>query len=469
MNLSLLFSNPFGKVYLWGVVGSGLWVVGFGSWYVLHLNIPLRNTAVFVEYRNFIQTTNQNREYETRNHKIYKMPGFEIFGAEERKQVNEVLETGVLMRYGFDGMRNGRWKAKEFETAFAKRMDAKYCQLVSSGTAALTVALASAGIGAGDEVIMPTFTFVASFESILALGAIPILVDIDDTLTLAPKAVEAAITPKTKCVMPVHMCGSMADLDALKSICDKHNLILLEDACQAVGGTYGGRALGSIGHLGCFSFDYVKTITCGEGGAVLTNNEEFAKNADHYQDHGHDHVGHDRGAETHPFMGYNFRISELNAAVGLAQLDKLDGILKLQKENYTIIREALSRVDGITFRRVPEGGEENYSFLSFFLPTEELAKKAHTALTAAGIDACFYWYSNNWHYIKGWEHLRNQKSLGPLPSEVRNQMQDLNNTDFSKSHAVMGRTVSSLIKIGWSEKQVKDRAEAMAKVVRSII
>ena len=397
------------------------------------------------------------------------MPGFEIFGAEERKQVNEVLETGVLMRYGFDGMRNNHWKAKEFETAFAKRMGTEYCQLVSSGTAALTVALASAGIGAGDEVIMPTFTFVASFESILALGAVPILVDIDDTLTLDPKAVEAAITSKTKCVMPVHMCGSMADLDALKAICEKYNLILLEDACQAPGGTYKGKPLGSYGHLGCFSFDYVKTITCGEGGAIITNNAEFAKHADHYQDHGHDHVGKDRGAESHPFMGYNYRISELNAAVGLAQLGKLDGILRTQKENYTILREALETVDGVTFRTVPEGGEENYSFLNFFLPTEELAKKAHKALSENGVDACFYWYTNNWHYINGWEHLRNLKSLGNLPSELKKQMQDLNNTDFSKSDAVMGRTISSLIKIGWSEKQVRDRAEAMKNAIASVL
>ncbi len=397
------------------------------------------------------------------------MPGFEIFGAEERKQVNDVLESGVLMRYGFDGLRNNHWKALEFETAFAKRMGAEYCQLVSSGTAALTVALASAGIGAGDEVIMPTFTFVASFESILALGAVPILVDIDDTLTLDPKAVEAAISSKTKCIMPVHMCGSMADLDALKEICNKHNLILLEDACQAVGGTYKGKSLGSYGDLGCFSFDYVKTITCGEGGAVITNNEKFAQHADHYQDHGHDHVGKDRGAETHPFLGYNYRISELNAAVGLAQLEKLDGILKTQKENYTILREALETVEGVTFRSVPEGGEENYSFLSFFLPSEEITKKAHKALSEAGVDACFYWYTNNWHYVNGWEHLRGLKSLGNLSSEVKTQMQDLNNTDFSKSDAIMGRTISSLIKIGWTEKQVKERAEAMKNAIASVL
>lgn len=397
------------------------------------------------------------------------MPGFEVFGAEERKEVNDVLENGVLMRYGFDGMRNGHWKAKEFETAFAKRMGVNHCQLVSSGTSALTVALAAAGVGAGDEVIMPTFTFVASFESIMMLGAVPVLVDIDNTLTLDPAAVEAAITPRTRCVMPVHMCGSMADLKALKAICDTHNLLLLEDACQAIGGSFEGKPLGSYGDLGCFSFDFVKTITCGEGGAVITNNSDYKINADQYQDHGHDHVGNDRGAETHPTLGYNFRISELNAAVGIAQLGKIDEILNLQKRNYTIFREALTTVDGVTFRRVPEGGVENYSFLNFFLPSEELAKKAHKGLSDAGVDACFYWYTNNWHYINGWEHLRNLKSLGRLPSEIKDRMQDLNHTDFSKSDAWMSRTVSALVKIGWPEAEVRARAEKMAESIRKAL
>ena len=397
------------------------------------------------------------------------MPGFEVFGDEERKQVNDVLESGVLMRYGFDGMRKGHWKAKEFEVAFASRMGSDNCQLVSSGTSALTVALASAGIGAGDEVIMPTFTFVASFESIIAIGAIPILVDIDDTLTLDPKAVEAAISPKTKCVMPVHMCGSMADLKALKSICDSHGLLLLEDACQAIGGSFEGKPLGSYGDLGCFSFDYVKTITCGEGGGIITNSEKYAINADQYQDHGHDHFGNDRGAETHPTLGYNFRISELNAAVGIAQLSKLDEILELQKRNYTILREALTLIEGVTFRRVPEGGVENYSFLNFFLPSEELSQKAHKALGDAGVDVCFYWYTNNWHYINGWEHLRDLKSMGNLPSEVKNQIQDFSKTDFSKSDAWMSRTISSLIKIGLTKAQVKERAEKIADVISEVL
>lgn len=397
------------------------------------------------------------------------MPGFELFGNEERKEVNDVLESGVLMRYGFDGMRNDHWKAREFEDAFAKRMQAEHCQLVSSGTAALTVALAAAGVGAGDEVIMPVFTFVASFESIMALGAVPVLVDIDDTLTLDPVAVENAITQKTRCIMPVHMCGSMADLAALKTICDKHGLLLLEDACQAIGGSFDGKPLGSYGDLGCFSFDFVKTITCGEGGAVITNNETYYIQADRYQDHGHDHIGKDRGAETHPHLGYNFRISEMNAAVGVAQLRKLDMFLDIQKRNYTIIREALSKVEGVTFRRVPETGVENYSFVNFFLPDSASAEKAHKILGENGVDACFYWYKNNWHYINGWEHLRNLKSLAPLPNEIKNQIQDLNTADFSKSDAVMGRTISSLVKLGWTEEQVRDRASKMVAAIRSVL
>ena len=160
------------------------------------------------------------------------MPGFELFGPEERKEINDVMETGILMRYGFDGPRKGIWKSKELEAELCKRLDCGYAQLVSSGTAANTTALAALGIGAGDEVILPVFTFVASFESVLTVGAVPVFVDVDETLTLDPAAVRRAITPRTKCIMPVHMCGAMADMDALMTICKEHNLLLMEDACQ---------------------------------------------------------------------------------------------------------------------------------------------------------------------------------------------------------------------------------------------
>ncbi|TKD65912.1 DegT/DnrJ/EryC1/StrS aminotransferase family protein [Flavobacterium sp. ASW18X] len=396
------------------------------------------------------------------------MPGFEMIAEEEKKHVNQVLDSTVFMRYGFDGMRNGHWKAKELEQALASRMQVNEVHCVSSGTAALTVALASAGIGAGDEVIMPTFTFVASFESILALGAVPILVDVDDTLTLESSAVEKAITPNTKAIMPVHMCGSMADLDVLKAICAKHSLLLIEDACQAIGGSYKGQPLGSIGDLGCLSFDYVKTITCGEGGAVLTNNKTYYQNAHKYSDHGHDHIGNDRGAEAHPFLGYNYRISELHAAVGCAQIEKLDGFIALQKRNYTILKEKLKAVPGITFRRVPEGGEENFSFLNFYMPTIEKARLAHKALKDGGVDACFYWFDNNWHYYRKWEHLTHKTALGKLPKEVLQQLPDYSKADFSASDAWVGRNISCLIKLSWSAEEMEARATKMATLLATI-
>src|SRR6476620_1262980 len=215
------------------------------------------------------------------------MPGFELFGEEERKEVKDVLETGILMRYGFDVPRKGIWKAKELEQEICTYFGCDYAQLVSSGTAALTTAMHALGIGYGDEVIMPSFTFVASFEAVLSVGAVPVLVDIDDTLTLSPEAVREAITAKTRCVMPVHMCGSMADMDALRAICKEHNLLLLEDACQSIGASYKGKYLGTIGDAGTFSFDFVKTVTCGEGGAIVTNREDVYIGSDGFSDHGH--------------------------------------------------------------------------------------------------------------------------------------------------------------------------------------
>ncbi len=397
------------------------------------------------------------------------MPGFELFGDAERKEVKDVLNNGVLMRYGFDGMRNGHYKAKEMERQLETQLQVKHAQLVSSGTAAVSIALASAGIGAGDEVIMPNFTFVASFEAIMMLGAIPILVDIDDTLTLDPESVREAITPKTKAIMPVHMCGSMADLDALVAICKAHNLILIEDSSQATGATYKGKPLGSIGDLGCLSLDFVKIITAGEGGAVLTNNEAYYTNADHFSDHGHDHVGNDRGDETHPFLGYNFRISELHAAVGLAQLRKLDTFVAIQKRNYTIIRDALSQIPEVTFRRVPDGGVESYSFLNFFLPDLDKARKVSEAFKQNGIDVCFHYYDNSWHYIRKWQHLKDLKTLYPLSNEVKEGLKYLQTKTFEQSDHYIGRNISCLIKLSWTEDEVKQRADIMVAAILNSI
>lgn len=398
------------------------------------------------------------------------MPGYELFGAEERKEVNDVLETGIMMRYGFDGPRKGVWKAKELEKAITEIFGCEYAQLVSSGTAALTTALASLNIGAGDEVIMPTFTFVASFEAVLSVGAVPVLVDIDETLTLNPKAVRAAITPKTKCIMPVHMCGSMADLDALKEICEEHQLVLLEDACQSIGASYKGRSLGTIGDAGAFSFDFVKTITCAEGGAVITNSKDVYIKADGYTDHGHDHAGVDRGADLHPFIGYNFRISELHAAVGLAQIRKLGTFLSLQKNNNKALRAYLEQIPEVSFRVVPEGGDDSCSFLSWFLPTEAITKAVVAEMREQNIlGGNFYWFVNNWHYISKWDHLKNATTLNALGEAQKNALLKLKETSFPASDAIMSRCISTAIGLLWTEEQIKEKGERLVAAIRKVL
>jgi 8-amino-3,8-dideoxy-alpha-D-manno-octulosonate transaminase len=393
------------------------------------------------------------------------MPGFEWFGAEERKQVQDVMDTGVLMRYGFDAARNGIWKAKELEQEVNAYFGCNYSQLTSSGTAALTTVMAAMGIGYGHEVIMPTFTFVASFEAVISVGAIPVLVDVDETLTLSPDAVRAAITPNTKCVMPVHMCGSMANLDALKAICDEHNLYLLEDACQSIGGTYNGKKLGTIGHAGTFSFDYVKTMTCGEGGVIMMNSQDLYEKCDGYTDHGHDHKGVDRGADLHPFIGYNFRISELHAAVGLAQIKKVDAILVKQNEHYNILRSYLEQIPEVTFRQLPAGGVDSCNFLSWFLPTEELTREAVKEMGILKQAGNFYWFDNNWHYIRKWDHLKNSITLNKLHPDHKAAVIAGVTKSFPVSDAIMGRCVSTAISLTWTPEQLHAKGAAMKTAI----
>ena len=398
------------------------------------------------------------------------MPGYELFGEEERKQVNEVMETGIIMRYGFDGPRKGIFKSLELEKKITEVFGCKYAQLTSSGTSALTTAMAVLNIGADDEVIMPSFTFVASFEAVLSVGAIPVLVDVDDTLTLNPASVKAAITPKTKCVMPVHMCGSMADLDALKAICAEHNLILLEDACQSIGATYKGKSVGTIGDAGTFSFDFVKTITCGEGGVVMTNSEDVFVKSDGYTDHGHDHLGVDRGADLHPFIGYNYRISELHAAIGLGQISKLPLILSTQKKNNLILKSYLEQIPEITFRTIPEGGVDSYSFISWFLPSETAMRSVIAELKEQGILAGnFYWFDNNWHYIKKWHHLKNVETLNNLSAAQKTSLIKLQTQDFSASDAIISRCISTLISLSWTEEQIHDKGAKLAAAIKKAL
>jgi 8-amino-3,8-dideoxy-alpha-D-manno-octulosonate transaminase len=389
------------------------------------------------------------------------MPGFEIFGEDERREVTEVLDTGVLFRYGFEQARKGRWKARNFERMLSEKIGATYCHACSSGTAALAVALASCGIGAGDEVIVPPFTFIATIEAVLHSGALPVFSEIDETLCLNPDKLEKVLTSRTKGVIAVHMCGAMARIDAVKDFCKMRGLFLIEDACQALGASFAGKHLGTFGQMGCFSFDAVKTVTCGEGGAVVTDDRELYVRADAYSDHGHDHLGNDRGLEDHPILGFNYRISELNAAVGLGQLKKLDHMLSIQKENKAYLKDALKDCKDISFRDLPDETGDSATFLSFFLADKGMAMSVFKKMTASGVDGLFYWYENNWHYIRRWFHLKNMATAARLPVTLLGNFPDFRSVSLPESDRIMGKTLSMLIKLSWSQMDLRKRAQDM--------
>ncbi len=340
------------------------------------------------------------------------MPGFEVFGEEEKKEIHEVLETGVLFRYEFPEQRQGIYKVRTFEERFAQYCGAKYGQAVTSGTAALKVGLAALGVGAGDEVITQGFTFVATWEAIFDCGAVPVFAEIDDTLNMNPADLEKKITPKTRAIIPVHMMGAPARIEEIVAIADKHGIPVLEDTAQAAGARINGRHLGTFGKCGTFSFDAVKTMTTGEGGMIITDDEELWRTMSEYQDHGHDHVQNPggRGGEGRSFIGFNYRMMELQGAIGLAQLGKLDDMIAAQKKNKAALQEAVLQIRGVTFRNIVDAKGDSATFLAFFLPNAEKAKKVNEVLKENGAGAV-YFADNSWHYYPKWEHLLGNKTL----------------------------------------------------------
>jgi 8-amino-3,8-dideoxy-alpha-D-manno-octulosonate transaminase len=340
------------------------------------------------------------------------MPGFEVFGEEERKEIMEVLDTGVLFRYEFGDQRRGIYKVREFEEQFAAYCGVKYAQAVTSGTAALKVALTALGVGPGDEVITQGFTFVATWEAILETGAVPVFSEIDETLNMDPADLEKKISRRTRAIIPVHMMGAPARIEEIKTIADRHRIPVLEDTAQAAGGLLHGRRLGSFGRCGTFSFDAVKTMTTGEGGMIITDDEELWRSMSEYQDHGHDHVPNPggRGGEGRRFIGFNYRMMELQGAIGLAQLRKLDGMIAAQQRIKTALKEAAARIPGVSFRNILDAEGDSATFLAFLLPDADRARKINGILKENGAGA-IYFAENTWHYYPRWEHLLHGSTL----------------------------------------------------------
>ncbi len=334
------------------------------------------------------------------------MPGFEVFGEEEKREIMDVLDTGVLFRYEFPQQRKGIYKVRTFEDRFAAYCGVKHAQAVTSGTAALKVALAALGVGPGDEVITQCFTFVATWEAIFDVGAVPVFAEVDDTLNMDPRDLEKKITPRTRCIIPVHMLGAPARIREIKAIADKHGIPVLEDTAQAAGATLEGKRLGSFGACGTFSFDPVKTMTTGEGGMIITDDEKLWRNMSEYHDHGHDHVPNPgaRGGEGRSFIGFNYRMMELQGAIGLAQLAKLDDMISRQRKNKAALKEAIARIPGVTFRTILDEEGDSATFIGFFLTDAERARAVNRVLADNGAGAIAFG-ANSWHFYPKWEHL----------------------------------------------------------------
>jgi dTDP-4-amino-4,6-dideoxygalactose transaminase len=331
----------------------------------------------------------------------------ELVGEEEIQGVLEVLRSGYLYRYdvapGDEVDPRFQGKVVQVEQEVARMSHVRYAVAVNSGTSALLTAMVGLNIGPGDEVIVPGFTFIASISSIVYAGAVPVLAEVDRTLNLDPEDVKKKITPRTKAIMVVHMMGNPARLDELKAIADEHDLFLIEDCAQAFGASYKGRPIGSLGHVGTFSFNVYKTITSGDGGMIITDDKEIYERCFAFHDQGHLPLRAGVEIGKRPFLGLGFRYTELQAAVLLAQLRKLPRMLDRLRTNKHRFKSLIADLPGLEFREVIDSEEEISTILTVILPTSEAAQKIAKDLGSKVIAQA------GWHVYSNMEHLLEQR------------------------------------------------------------
>jgi dTDP-4-amino-4,6-dideoxygalactose transaminase len=290
----------------------------------------------------------------------------------------------------------------------ARRSRVRHALALNSGTTALLTALVGLGVGPGDEVIVPGFTFVASISSVVYAGAVPVLVEVDRTFNLDPEDVEKKITPRTKAIMAVHMMGNPARLDELKAVADEHDLFLVEDCAQAFGASYKGRPVGSVGHVGAFSFNVFKTITAGDGGMIITDDEEVYRRCFAFHDQGHAPLRDGVEIGKRPFLGLDFRYAELQAAVLLAQMRRLPAMLDHLRGNKQRFRSAIAGLPGLEFREVIDPQDEVGTILTVILPTPEVAERIAQDLSSKVVAEA------GWHVYGNMEHLLEQCVVNPV-------------------------------------------------------
>jgi dTDP-4-amino-4,6-dideoxygalactose transaminase len=293
-----------------------------------------------------------------------------VVGEEEIDALARVIRSGKLFRYGDDT------ECDRFEERYAEYLGVDHFALTVSGTYALSAAMIAVGLGPGDEVLIPAHTYMATATAVLTTGAIPVIVDVDESITIDPKAVEAAIGPRTKAVVPVHMWGAACNMNAIMEIAERHDLYVIEDACQGVGGGYEGRKFGSIGDIGAFSFNYYKNMTSGEGGGVSTSDEGLAKRARCAIDPCHFYwTGREDGIK--PFAGNGGRASELQGAMLNVQLDRLDGMISAMRAEKKTIVEATKRLNNLGLKLSPMNSPDYdcAAHVMYLMPTAEQAAR----------------------------------------------------------------------------------------------
>ena len=406
-------------------------------------------------------------------------PGSYVIGEEEKKELMDVIEGGYLFRYGTEGVDGFQHKVASFEKELAEMMDIQYAIATTSGTGSLLCCLAALGIGAGDEVIVPGYTFIASISSIVLSNAIPVLAEVDDSLTIDPTKIEGLITPQTKAIMPVHMLGNPCDMDPIMAIAKKHNLFVIEDCCQAFGARYKGKRVGSFGDIAAFSLNVFKTITAGDGGAVMTNDQRLYERAFGFHDQGHkpSRMGVEVGNRS--IVGMNLRMNELTGAVSLAQLRKLPGILATLHAKKALLKDALTGLPHFTFRKINDEEGECATLLTLMFDTVELAERFCEKIGGKPIA-----YSG-WHVYNNMEQILNRVTGAaancpydcprfPTQREYKKHM--LPQTDFNTGRAVnisvgvvdKGLGSSYGININSSDEEILAVAENLKQVLLSL-
>ncbi len=399
-------------------------------------------------------------------------PGGLRIDQEEEAEVLDVLRKKRLFRYY--GPYEGPSKVAELESAFAAYMGTKHALAVTSGTAALICSLAGLGIGAGMEVIVPAYTWIATASAVVAVGAVPVMAEVDDSLTLDPDDFERKITPYTRAVIPVHMRGGPCKIDQIVAIARKHNLMVLEDTAQADGASFRGQRLGTFGDAGAFSLQFNKIITSGEGGMVITNQEAVHLRTVMY----HDVIGGLRNhiPEEQILPGINFRMPELLAAVALVQLRRLNGILTDMRARKQMIKESVASVarnKGVQFRRLNDPEGDAALTVIFFVPETGLAKPVAQALGAEGVPAGVMYSPEDvdYHVYRHWTPIMNQRAWtsegGPWKNHPRKV--EYRPDMCPRTLELLGRAVQIDVSPDLTNSQVEEIAEALIKVFTKLL